>query len=73
MERIRLLSQDKATLAELKEYLKQTLEKKLISKAMKREDISGFVDAQEIIKTAIDEIDNMFKVENKKINLNQSE
>lgn len=74
MERLRLLSQDKATLVELKDYLRQTLEKKLIAKAMRKEDVSGFAEANEIIKTAMEEIDNMFKVEtNKKINLNQSE
>lgn len=74
MERLRLLSQDKVTLVELKDYLRQTLEKKLIAKAMRKEDVSGFAEANEIIKTAMEEIDNMFKVEtNKKINLNQSE
>jgi len=72
MERIRILSHDKATLGDLREYFRLTLEKKLISKAMRKEDVSGFAEAFEIIKSAMDEIDNMTK-QNKKVNLNQSE
>lgn len=73
MEKLTLLSQDKATLTEVRNYLNRTLEIKLIHKALKKEDVSGFAEASEIIKVAMDEIDNMFKIEKKVININQSE
>lgn len=73
MDKLRLLSQDKATLAEVKNYLQSTLEKKLISKALRKEDVSGFAEASEIIRVAIDEIDNMFKPEKKVSTINQAE
>ena len=40
---------------------------------MKKEDVSGFAEAHEIIKCALDEIDNMFKVEKKITSVNHSE
>lgn len=73
MEILIKLSQDKQTLGAVRDYLQSTLERKLISKALKKEDVSGFAEAHEIIKVALDEIDNMFKVEKKITSINQSE
>lgn len=73
MDKLRQLSQDKATLGELGDYLTKTLHEKLIAKALKREDVSGFAEANEIIKTALHEIDDMFKPERKIDNKNQAE
>lgn len=73
MDKLILLSQDKATLQAIREYLQGTLEKKLVYKALHKEDVSGFAEANEIIKVAIDEIDSLTKVEKKVININQSE
>lgn len=73
MDKLTLLSQDKATLLELKNYLNSTLERKLISKALKKEDVSGFAEASEIIKVAMNEIDNLFKDAKKVAHLNPSE
>lgn len=73
MEKLVLLSQDKATLTELRNYLQSTLEKKLIAKALRKEDVTGFAEANNIIKTAIDEIDALTKSEKKSNNINQAE
>jgi len=73
MEKLTLLSQDKATLSELRNYLNKTLETKLIQKALRKEDVSGFAEASEIIKISLDEIDKLFKIEKKVNNINQSE
>lgn len=73
MDKLTLLSQDKATLLELKNYLNSTLERKLITKALKKEDVSGFAEASEIIKVAMNEIDNLFKDAKKVAHLNPSE
>jgi len=73
MEKLILLSQDKATLEELKNFLQTTLERKLITKALKKEDVSGFAEASEIIKVAMNEVDNLFKDQKKIAHLNPSE
>lgn len=73
MDRLILLSQDKATLNALKEYFTQTLNSKLIRTALNKQDVTGFAEADNIIKTALKEIDDMFKEEKKVNNLNQSE
>jgi hypothetical protein len=73
MERLILLSQDKATLGELKEYLTKTLNTKLIKAVLNKEDATGYAEANDIIKVALKEIDDMFKPEKKTSNLNESE
>ena len=73
MDRLILLSQDKATLNALKEYFTQTLNSKLIKTALNKQDVTGYAEADNIIKTAMKEIDDMFKEEKKVNNLNQSE
>lgn len=73
MERLVLLSQDKDTLLELRSYLKGTLERKLIDKAMKKDDVSGFAEAFDIIKVALDEIDSLSKKDKVISKINQSE
>lgn len=73
MDKLILLSQDKETLRLLREYLYGTLEKKLINKALKKEDVAGFADAHNIIKVALDEIDALTKKDNVISKINQSE
>lgn len=65
MDRLIKLSQDKATLADLREYFKKTLESEIITRALKKEDVNGYAEASEIIKKALNKIDDLFK-ENKK-------
>lgn len=73
MDKLVILSQDKATLQALREYINSTLERKLINKALNKEDVSGFAEASNIIKVALDEIDAMSKKEKEIIRINQSE
>lgn len=73
MDKLVLLSQDKATLQALREYINSTLERKLISQALKKEDVSGFAEAHNIIKVALDEIDALTKKDNQPKVINQSE
>lgn len=73
MDKLVLLSQDKATLLALREYINGTLERKLIAKALQKEDVSGFAEAHNIIKVALDEIDSLTKQDKKPININQAE
>jgi len=49
------------------------LEKKLISKALSKQDVSGFAEASNIIKVALDEIDALTKKENQANRINQAE
>lgn len=73
MERLTLLSKDKATLQDLSNYLHLTLEKKLIAKALRKEDVSGYAEASEIIKIAMNEIDALTEVDKVRNNINQAE
>jgi len=73
MDKLVLLSQDKATLQAVREYMNSTLERKLISKVLHKEDISGFADASEIIKISLDEIDALTKKETPINRINQAE
>lgn len=73
MDKLILLSQDKATLQAIRDYLQSTLEKKLVYKALHKEDVSGFAEANEIIKVALDEIDSLTKKEKEIKLINQSE
>lgn len=67
------LSQDKNTLQALREYINSTLEKKLVKKALNKEDVSGFAEASNIIKVALDEIDSMSKKDTQINRINQAE
>lgn len=73
MDKLILLSQDKGTLQAIRDYLKSTLEKKLIAKALNKEDVSGFAEASNIIKISLDEIDNLTKKDNQINRINQAE
>ena len=73
MDKLVLLSQDKATLEDVRQYMYKTLERKLVTKALRKEDVSGFAEAHDIIRVALDEIDALTKVEKKSNNLNQAE
>lgn len=72
MERLIKLSQDKATLNEIKEFAKKNLEAEIISKTLKGENTNGYKEASEIINKTIKKIDDLFK-EKKVAKLNQSE
>lgn len=73
MERLIQLSHDKATIADLKEFTKKTLEAEIISKALKGESVTGYKEASDIIQKTLKKIDDLFKEEKKVANLNQSE
>lgn len=73
MDKLVLFSQDKETLNQVRDYLNSTLEKRLIKKALNGQEVTGFKDASEIIKTAFDEIELLSKKDKKLKNLNQSE
>jgi len=65
MDRLTLLSQDKATLKDLKTFFDTVLNDEIIKKTLSREDTSGYAEASEIIKKALNKIDDLYK-ENKK-------
>jgi len=65
MDRLTLLSQDKATLKDLKTFFDTVLNDEIIKKTLAREDTSGYAEASEIIKKALNKIDDLYK-ENKK-------
>lgn len=73
MDKLVLLSQDKDTLRLLREYITNTMEQRLIKKVLAGQDVSGFKDANEIIKISLDEIDALSKKDKKNININQAE
>lgn len=73
MDKLVLLSQDKETLRLLREYMTGTMEQKLIKKVLTGQDVSGFKDANEILKVALDEIDALTKKESQISRINQSE
>lgn len=65
MDRLTLLSQDKATLKDLRTFFESVLNDEIIKKTLSREDTSGYAEASEIIKKALNKIDDLYK-ENKK-------
>lgn len=73
MENLVKLSQDKATLKDLKDFIYKKMYEKIVDKVLKKEDVSGYADAKQIIKDTIEEIDSLFKDGKKSININQSE
>ncbi|MBP7540370.1 MAG: hypothetical protein KA802_10530 [Saprospiraceae bacterium] len=73
MDRLIILSQDKGTLEDVRKYMYSLLERKLVFKALKKEDITGFAEAHDIIRIALDEIDALSKVEKKTNNINHAE
>lgn len=73
MDKLILLSQDKETLRQLREYINKTFEQRLIKRVLAGQDVSGFKDASDIIKIAVDDIDSLSKKDKKNINLNQAE
>jgi hypothetical protein len=71
MDRLKLLAQDKNTMADLREYFRLHLEKKIIAQAMHKKPVEGYAEASGVIKVALDELEDLTKVK-KKSNLNQS-
>jgi hypothetical protein len=65
MDRLNLLSQDKATLEQLREFFKGVLHDEIIKKTLSKQDTTGYAEASEIIKKSLDKIDGLFKEEKK--------
>lgn len=65
MDRLTLLSQDKATLKDLKVFFDTVLNDEIIKKTLAKQDTSGYSEASEIIKKSLNKIDDLYK-ENKK-------
>lgn len=65
MDRLNLLSQDKATLEQLREFFKSVLHDEIIKKTLSKQDATGYAEASEIIKKSLDKIDGLFKEEKK--------
>ena len=65
MDRLTLLSQDKATLKDLKVFFDTVLNDEIIKKTLAKQDTSGYAEASEIIKKSLNKIDDLYK-ENKK-------
>jgi hypothetical protein len=65
MDRLNLLSQDKATLEQLREFFKSVLHDEIIKKTLSKQDVTGYAEASEIIKKSLDKIDGLFKEEKK--------
>lgn len=65
MDRLNLLSQDKATLEQLREFTKGVLNDEIIKKTLAKQDTTGYAEASEIIKKVLDKIDGLFKEEKK--------
>jgi len=73
MDRLTLLSQDKATLKDLKDFFELVLNDEIVKKTLAREDTSGYAEASEIIKKSLAKINDLYKEEVKKDGLNKSE
>lgn len=65
MDRLTLLSQDKATLKDLRTFFESVLNDEIIKKTLAKQDTSGYAEASEIIKKSLNKIDDLYK-ENKK-------
>ena len=72
MDRLKRLAQDKATMGDLKVFFIENLKEKLISKAFLKQDISGYAEANEIIKHALKDLEDMVNIKKPK-GLNRSE
>lgn len=66
------LAQDKATLNELREYFSLYLKDRLVTKALLKQDITGYAEANEIIKFALTDLEKQVAKKPSK-SLNQSE
>lgn len=73
MERLIRLSQDKQTLADLREFFNNTLYSEIIDKTIKKEDVSGYSEAYKIIKKSLNLIDDLYKPDKPKQDPNQAE
>lgn len=73
MDRLKLLSQDKATLQELKDFFKVVLNEEIITKTLKREQTTGYAEAVEIINKSLKRIDDLYREKKRANNLNQNE
>lgn len=69
MDRLTLLSQDKATLKDLRTFFESVLNDEIIKKTLAKLDTSGYAEASEIIKKSLNKIDDLYK-ENKKPEVN---
>lgn len=61
MERLHLLYQDQATLAEFKALFLSVLGQETIDRAFARKDIGGIADARELLDKVFDKLDELYK------------
>jgi hypothetical protein len=73
MESLVKLSQDTATLNDIRSFMNSKLEQKIISKVLKGEDVSGYANAYDIIKITLNEIEDLHKNKKESPRINQSE
>lgn len=73
MEALIRLAKDKTTMDAIRLFMNEKMKEKIISKVIKKEDISGYADASEVIKTALNEIEALGKEKKEPKNINQSE
>lgn len=59
-------------MADLREYFRRNLEEKIITTVMLKKDVSGYAEASEIIRKALDDLEATVS-KKPVINLNQSE
>lgn len=73
MENLKKLSQDKATMADLKLFFTESLHNKIIEKTLKKIDTTGYAEAMEIINKCMLDIDLLSKEKKQKKELNNFE
>lgn len=73
MDRLTLLSQDKATLKDLKTFFDTVLNDEIIKKTLAKQDTSGYAEASEIIRKSLNKIDDLYQENKKQDVVNPSE
>jgi len=72
MDILTKLSQDKATLSALKEFMQKTLEEDIVKKTLKGEDVSGYAEAHRVVTITLDKVDRLYKLKESNNTLNQA-
>jgi len=70
MERLHLLYNDTAMLAEFKALYLAVLEEETVRRAFNREDIGGIADAKELMDKVFDKLDELYKPKKARIQPN---
>ena len=72
MDTLKQLYNDKQGIEDLKNLFLTVLHDEAVTRVMKRENVSGIADANEIINKAFDRLDDMFKPEVSRKDSNQA-